>query len=240
VESALTTILRIERASLTVAGRTDAGVHARGQVCHVDLPAEVLAETSLERLTYRLSRLLPEDIRVRRVTLAPGGFDARFSACWRRYVYRVSDDPFAVDPLTRHTVLWWPRRLDVPVMHRAAQPLLGEHDFAAFCKRRDGATTIRTLHELTWTREGDRVTARVVADAFCHHMVRALVGCLLTVGEGHQDEVWPGLVLEGRSRDPRVRVVSAHGLSLEEVGYPVDDAELAAQAAQARAVRTMA
>jgi tRNA pseudouridine38-40 synthase len=209
-------------------------------VCHFNLPAEVLAVTSLERLTYRLSRLLPEDIRVRRVTLAPGGFDARFSACWRRYVYRVSDDPFAVDPLTRHTVLWWPRRLDVPVMHRAAQPLLGEHDFAAFCKRRDGATTIRTLHELTWTREGDRVTARVVADAFCHHMVRALVGCLLTVGEGRQDEVWPGLVLEGRSRDPRVRVVSAHGLSLEEVGYPVDDAELAAQAAQARAVRTMA
>lgn len=239
VESALTTILRIDDARLTVAGRTDAGVHARGQVCHVGVPVAALADASLERLAYRMSRLLPDDIRVRRVTVAPDGFDARFSASWRRYAYRVCDDPVGADPLQRRTVLWWPRPLDVPAMNRAAQPLLGEHDFAAFCKQRDGATTIRTLQELSWEREGDLLTARVVADAFCHHLVRSLVGCLLAVGEGRQGEEWPGLVLKGRSRDPRVRVVSAHGLSLEEVGYP-PEAELAARAAQSRTVRTMA
>ncbi len=238
LELALTTVLRLDSARLTVAGRTDAGVHARGQVCHVDLPATALADVSLDRLAHRLSRLLPDDVRVRRVVLAADGFDARFSATWRRYAYRICDDPTGADPLQRHTVLWWPRRLDVPAMNRAAQPLLGEHDFAAFCKRRDGATTIRTLHELTWAREGDRVTARVVANAFCHHMVRALVGCLLTVGEGRQDEVWPGLVLQARSRDPRVRVVPARALSLEEVGYP-PDTELAAHTLRGRTVRTM-
>ncbi len=239
IESALALILRIEHASLTVAGRTDAGVHARGQVCHVDVPGEALADVSLERLTYRLARLLPDDVRVRRVALAPEGFDARFSACWRRYAYRVSDNPVGVDPLLRRTVLWWPRPLDVPLMNRAAEPLLGEHDFAAFCKQREGATTIRTLREFTWTREADVVTARVVADAFCHNMVRSLVGCLLAVGEGRQGEEWPHLVLQGRARDPRVPVVAPHGLTLEEVGYPAD-AELATRAARARAVRTSA
>ena len=238
LESALTTVLRLDSARLTVAGRTDAGVHARGQVCHVDLPATALADVSLDRLAHRLSRLLPDDVRVRRVVLAAEGFDARFSACWRRYAYRVCDDPLGADPLQRRTVLWWPRPLDVPAMNRAARPLLGEHDFAAFCKKRDGATTIRTLQELAWVRAGDLVTARVVADAFCHHMVRSLVGCLLAVGEGRYGEDWPGLVLQGRSRDPRVRVVWAHGLSLEEVGYP-PDAELADHAVRVRAVRTV-
>ena len=238
LETAIAQILRLEEAVLTVAGRTDAGVHARGQVCHVDVPRTALADVSVERLTYRLARLLPDDVRVRRVAPAADGFDARFSARWRRYAYRLCDNPVGVDPLLRHTVLWWPKPLDVRAMNQAAQWLLGEHDFAAFCKQRDGASSIRTLRELSWTRVADMVTGRVVADAFCHNMVRSLVGCLLGVGEGRQPEEWPGLVLKGRTRDPRVTVVAPHGLTLEEVGYP-SDAELGIHAARARAVRTL-
>ncbi len=239
LESALTTVLRIPQAPLTVAGRTDTGVHARGQVCHVDLPVGVLAGFPPELLMHRLSRLLPDDVRVRRVSTAAAGFDARFSACWRRYSYVVCDDPCGADPLQRHAVLWWPRRIDVPAMNRAAQPLLGEQDFAAFCKQRDGATTIRTLHELLWLREDDLLTARVVADAFCHHLVRSLVGCLLAVGDGRQAEDWPEEVLRAGKRDPRVQVVAPRGLTLDEVAYP-PDAELAARAGDARAMRSLA
>lgn len=237
LESALAAVLRVERPRLTVAGRTDAGVHARGQVCHVDLPEGALVETPLDRLSHRLSRLLPDDVRVRRVAAAPPEFDARFSAKWRRYAYRVCDHPSGADPLERHAMLWWSRRLDASAMNRAAEPLLGVYDFAAFCKQRDGATTIRTLLELAWARESDVLTARVVADAFCHHLVRALVGCLLAVGDGRQPESWPAEVLAAGERDPRVQVVAPHGLTLEEVGYPAD-AGLAARARDARALRS--
>lgn len=239
LESAVATVLRLEGAALTVAGRTDAGVHARGQVCHVDVPAEALADVSVDRLTCRLSRVLPADVRVRRIAAAPEGFDARFSALWRRYAYRVCDDPVTADPLQRGTVLWWPRRLDVAAMNVAAAPLLGEHDFAAFCKPREGATTIRTLQDFSWTRSDGEVVARVVADAFCHAMVRSLVGCLLPVGADSRAVGWPAEVLRRRTRDSRVHVVPAHGLTFEEVGYPPDD-ELSARAAAARAVRSLA
>lgn len=221
LEAALATILRLDEVRLTVAGRTDAGVHARGQVCHVDLPADMLADLELDRLTGRLGRLLPDDVRVRRIVGASAGFDARFSAIWRRYAYRVCDDRTGADPLTRHSVLTWPRRLDVDAMNRAAEKLLGEHDFAAFCKRREGATTVRALQELSWSRDGDMLTARVVAGAFCHNMIRSLVGCLLVVGEGKQPDDWPAALLAGRVRDPRVAVIPPSGLTLEEVGYPV-------------------
>lgn len=238
LESALATVLRLPHTTLTVAGRTDAGVHARGQVCHVDVPTGSLVDVSLARLAYRLSRLLPADVRVRRVSRAPAGFDARFSALWRRYAYRVSDDPMGADPQLRRSVLWWPRPLDVPAMNAAAARLFGEHDFAAFCKPREGATTIRTLLEFTWERKADVLTARVIADAFCHNMVRSLVGCLLAVGDGRQAVEWPEQVLRGAVRDPRVHVVAAHGLTLEEVGYPADG-ELASQASTTRAVRSL-
>ncbi len=220
LEAAIATVLRLPDVRLTVAGRTDAGVHARGQVCHVDLESAALVAIGVDRLTWRLARLLPEDLRVRRVTAAPEAFDARFSATWRRYAYQICDDLGEADPLRRHAVLAWPRRLDTDAMNAAASLLLGEHDFAAFCKQREGATTTRSLRELAWTRSGPLLTARVVADAFCHHMVRALVGALLTVGEGRQPVEWPAAVLRAEVRDPRVTVVAAHGLSLEEVGYP--------------------
>jgi tRNA pseudouridine38-40 synthase len=169
---------------------------------------------------------------------APDGFDARFSALWRRYSYRVCDDPARADPLRRHETLWTPRRLDLAAMNEAAASLTGEHDFAAFCRRREGATTVRTLRVLDWQRDPDEVVvATVVADAFCHNMVRALVGALLAVGEGRRPPGWPAEVLAAALRDPAVRVVPPHGLCLEEVGYPEPE-ELAARAAETRQRRT--
>ncbi len=272
---------------LTVAGRTDAGVHARGQVVHADVPASAWTTLAGQGAAQgasqdpgrgvaqdpgqghgkagpltRLAAVLPPDVRVHAVGPAPDGFDARFSALWRRYSYRVCDNPARADPLRRHETLWTPRRLDLAAMNEAAASLAGEHDFAAFCRRREGATTVRTLRVLHWHRDArdardargaddrpdggpgdgpdDRrgvAVATVVADAFCHNMVRALVGALLAVGEGRRPPGWPAEVLAAAVRDPAVRVVPPHGLCLEEVGYPKPE-ELAARAAQTRNRRT--
>ncbi|MBC9717335.1 tRNA pseudouridine(38-40) synthase TruA [Streptomyces sp. TRM66268-LWL] len=239
IEDALRTVTRsAETYQLTVAGRTDAGVHARGQVAHVDLPQELWAEHE-EKLLRRLAGRLPHDVRVWKVAEAPSGFNARFSAIWRRYAYRVTDNPGGVDPLLRGHVLWhdWP--LDVAAMNEAAAQLLGEHDFAAYCKKREGATTIRTLQELRLERGADGIiTATVRADAFCHNMVRSLIGALLFVGDGHRGADWPGKVLAAGVRDSAVHVVRPHGLTLEEVGYPADEL-LAARNIEARNKRTL-
>ncbi|GAU67543.1 tRNA pseudouridine synthase [Streptomyces sp. NBRC 110611] len=239
IEDALRTVTRSsETYELTVAGRTDAGVHARGQVAHVDLPEALWAEHR-EKLLKRLAGRLPKDVRVWSAAEAPDGFNARFSAIWRRYAYRVTDHPGGVDPLLRGHVLWhdWP--LDVDAMNEAARALLGEHDFAAYCKRREGATTIRTLQELSLERGADGiVTATVRADAFCHNMVRSLIGALLFVGDGHRPPEWPGKVLAAGVRDSAVHVVRPHGLTLEEVGYPADDL-LRARNKEARNRRTL-
>jgi tRNA pseudouridine38-40 synthase len=217
VEDAIATVLRLDvPAPLTVAGRTDAGVHARGQVAHVDLGDEV-EPAALER---RLRRVLPGDIAVRAVTVAPPGFDARFSALERRYVYRCTDG--VPDPLERSSVVAMTKPLDIGAMNAAAEHLRGEHDFASFCKKRDGATTIRTLLELSTSRVADRIETTVRADAFCHSMVRALMGALVAVGEGRYRPAWAGEILAGAVRDPRVKVMPAHGLTLEEVVYPAD------------------
>ncbi|WP_405778045.1 tRNA pseudouridine(38-40) synthase TruA [Streptomyces sp. NBC_00859] len=239
LESAIRTVTRSSLTyDLTVAGRTDAGVHARGQVAQVDLPQEVWAEHR-GMLLRRLSGRLPQDVRVWRVAEAPPGFNARFSAIWRRYAYRVSDRPGGVDPLLRGHVLWHDRELDLPAMNAASQALIGEHDFAAYCKKREGATTIRTLQHLFWERGADGiVTGTVRADAFCHNMVRSLVGALLSVGDGHRPVEWPGEVLAVAVRDSSVRVVRPHGLTLEEVGYPADEL-LAARSREARNMRTL-
>ncbi|MEU1310002.1 tRNA pseudouridine(38-40) synthase TruA [Streptomyces cinnamoneus] len=239
IEAALRTVTRSQETyELTVAGRTDAGVHARGQVAHVDLPAEVWAEHE-DKLLRRLAGRLSHDVRVWKVAEAPAGFNARFSAIWRRYAYRVVDHVGGVDPLLRGHVLWhdWP--LDVDAMNAAAQRLVGEHDFAAYCKKREGATTIRTLQQLSWERDTSGViTATVRADAFCHNMVRSLVGAMLFVGDGHRPVEWPGKVLAAGVRDSAVHVVRPHGLTLEEVGYPADS-ELAARNLAARNKRTL-
>jgi tRNA pseudouridine38-40 synthase len=237
LEAALMTVLRLPTpAALTVAGRTDAGVHARGQVSHLDVPADL--EVPVLELERRLNGTLPDDIRVHRVSLAPDGFDARFSAVWRRYAYRLSDGPESADPLRRHEVLPWPWPLDLAAMNAASAELTGEHDFAAYCKRREGATTIRALLDFSWSRTpAGLVVARVVADAFCHSMVRALVGALLAVGTGRKPVSWPAAVLSAGVRDSAVQVVPARGLTLEEVGYP-PDGELAARADEARRMRS--
>jgi tRNA pseudouridine38-40 synthase len=221
VEEALGRVLRVPAPPrLTVAGRTDAGVHARGQVAHADVPAQSWAPVA-GTAVHRMARALPPDVRIRAMALAPAGFDARFSALCRRYSYRVCDEPAAADPVRRNETLWHPRRLDLALMNAAARACLGNHDFAAFCRRREGATTIRTLLRLDWARDGDGVAvAAVEADAFCHNMVRALVGALLAVGDGRRPPEWPGQVLAAGVRDPGVHVAPPHGLCLEDVRYP--------------------
>ncbi|MFH9722810.1 tRNA pseudouridine(38-40) synthase TruA [Streptomyces sp. NPDC017254] len=239
IEDALRTVTRSkETYELTVAGRTDSGVHARGQVAHVDLPVELWAEHH-DKLLRRLAGRLSHDVRIWSLTEAPSGFNARFSAIWRRYTYRVTDNPGGVDPLQRGHVLWHDWALDMDAMNEAAAALVGEHDFAAYCKRREGATTIRTLQELRWERRADGVMeATVKADAFCHNMVRSLVGALLFVGDGHRPVDWPGKVLAAGVRDSAVHVVRPHGLTLEEVGYPADEL-LAARNLEARNKRSL-
>lgn len=232
LEQVLATVARDAPARLTVAGRTDAGVHARGQVAHVDLAPEVAEDRLLLR---RLNGLLPADVRVHKVRVVPAAFDARFSALWRRYRYRVADGPEAVDPLRRRDTLAWPRPLDLDLLREAAAGLVGEHDFAAYCRRREGATTVRGVLGLDWRRE-DVLVMEITADAFCHSMVRSLVGALIAVGEGRRAVSWPASLLQRAQRATDVPVAPPHGLCLEAVGYP-PDADLAARQQVTRALR---
>lgn len=239
LEDALARVMRLDPAPvLTVAGRTDAGVHAGGQVAHVVVPQVAYSQVN-GTMPRRLAGLLPPDVRVNKVTVAPEGFDARFSALRRRYEYRVCDDPIGVPPLHRHDTVWHPRPLNLDRMNAAAALLVGEHDFAAYCKKREGATTIRRLLRYEWERRGERLAvATVEADAFCHSMVRALVGALLSVGDGRRNVEWPAEVLLAQVRDSAVKVAPAHGLSLEEISYPPNK-NLAARAQETRRVRTL-
>ncbi|MGN6409049.1 MAG: tRNA pseudouridine synthase A [Curtobacterium sp.] len=250
LEAALATVFTRwgEPPLLTVAGRTDAGVHATGQVAHLDLtPAQWDAlvakrgsgRSPLDGLVKRVNGIAgPEgDVVVTRASVAPEGFDARFSPLWRRYSYRIADADAPRDPRRRGHTVWHPTRLDPAAMERGALRLLGLHDFATFCKPREGATTIRTLQEFRWDREPDGVlVARLQADAFCHSMVRAMVGATIAVGEGRfgADRLEELRVAEARTSE--FKVAPAKGLTLTEVGYPADD-ELAARASQTRARR---
>ena len=254
LERALAQVLRRDDLPhLVVAGRTDAGVNARGQVAHQDVPAGapapvingirmpdpaseshtqiplIMGGEGQPPLVRRLNGTLPHDIRIRRVALAHPDFDARWCGLSRTYSYRIADRPEAVDPLRRHDTLHWPRPLDLDAMREASQQLVGLHDFAAFCKKREGATTIRTLLRLDWLRDDDAVLiATVQADAFCHSMVRSLMGALIAVGEGRQPATWPASLLSLDSRSSGVLVAPPQGLTLEHVEYPPDD-QLAAR-----------
>lgn len=221
--------------SVVVAGRTDAGVHAIGQVVHVDVVVDDTGVPDLARMCRRWNRYLPPDVRVLDARVAPPGFDARFSAIRRHYRYRVSDAPWGVDPLRRRDTLAWGRPLAVEAMNIASQALLGLNDFGAFCKRRQGATTIRELQRFVWRRVDDHlIEAEVSADAFCHSMVRSLVGALLQVGEGKRDVDWPAGLL--RTGERHSHVAPPHALTLVAVDYPPDD-QLSARADQTRAIR---
>jgi tRNA pseudouridine38-40 synthase len=236
LEEWLPKVLRLgSPVSLVCAGRTDAGVHARGQVAHVDLPDGVIEDDGTA-LTGRLGRALVDDLVVRRISAAAPGFDARFSAIWRRYVYRLFDAATPPDPLVRHYVARIREEVDLDAMNAAAPALLGLHDFAAFCRQRQGASTIRTLLNLSAERRHDIVEITVRADAFCHSMVRSIVGALVAIGSGRRDLRWLAEVLDHAVRDPSVTVMPAHGLTLEEVGYPPDD-QLGSRAKAARSRR---
>jgi tRNA pseudouridine38-40 synthase len=227
---------------LTVAGRTDSGVHAVGQVAHLDVDDVDSVDGSgadWADVRRRWNGLLPPDVRITGVRPAAAGFDARFSALSRTYAYRVSDDPAGPAPLRRHDTLGWPRPLDAAAMQRAGELLLGEHDFAAYCRRREGATTIRALLRLDWRRQDDGVLVGTVrADAFCHSMVRSLVGALLAVGDGRRPADWPAGLLARTGRANEVTVAPARGLTLLCVTYPSDD-ELADRAVETRRLRTV-
>lgn len=230
-------VLRLPQApTLVVAGRTDAGVHARAQVCHVDIDALSDPSSDLER---RLRRVLPPDIVVRAVRPAPAGFDARFSASWRRYCYRVVEADGFPDPLHRGHVVRVPHGLNVSTLNAAGEMLRGLRDFAPFCRPREGATTIRDLREIEASRRPDGVVEIwLLADAFCHSMVRSLVGALTAVGCGRRNLAWLEDVAATGHRHSDVLVMPAAGLTLEAIGYPADE-QLAERAAQARSVRTL-
>ncbi|WP_372451424.1 tRNA pseudouridine(38-40) synthase TruA [Mycolicibacter acidiphilus] len=246
LEETLTTGFRVPL-RLFAAGRTDTGVHATGQVAHVDVPAEALPnayprtrrpgdEPEFLPLTRRLARFLPPDVRVLRIERAPADFDARFSALRRHYAYRLSTAPYGVVPQQARYITAWSRDLDVDAMTAASRELLGLNDFAAFCRHRDGATTIRDLQRLDWERDGDLVTAHVTADAFCWSMVRSVVGALLAVGEGRRDAAWCRELLLAERRSSDFTAAPARGLTLVAVDYPPDH-QLAARIRVTRDLR---
>ena len=272
---ALSTILRVP-VQLTVAGRTDAGVHASHQVVHFDVdteawqalagrngvdPAQALrrrTQALLKRAANPKTTSRPElglvalgesagngaDIVVGAVSQVGGDFDARFSALRRTYRYRVADGVARPDPRLRSSVLWTDQELDLEAMNRSLQPLLGEHEFLSYCKPRQGASTIRSLLAAAWSRPESGVDAglavfEVSADAFCHHMVRSLVGATLTVGQGRNSEEWPAVLLARRSRELAAPLAPAHGLTLEAITYP-EPRRWAEQAQAARVLRTSA
>ncbi|NKY56872.1 tRNA pseudouridine(38-40) synthase TruA [Nocardia flavorosea] len=233
LEESLGKVLR-EPVQLTVAGRTDAGVHAEGQVAHFDTAADV----DPDKLIHRMAKFLPRDVRIAGIRPVSTEFDARFSAIRRHYVYRLTTAPYGADPLAARSVVGC-RPVDLEAMRAASRTLLGLHDFAAFCRRREGATTIRELQRYEWVRDGHRLDAYVSADAFCWSMVRSLVGAVLAVGEGRRTPEWVAGLLEERQRSSSVTVAPAHGLSLIGVDYPAES-ELAARNAQTREVRSIA
>lgn len=251
LDDALSTIFRIP-ARVFAAGRTDTGVHATGQVAHVDVPNERVAlayprtprpgDAEFAALVRRLAKLLPEDVRVRQIARAPAGFDARFSALRRHYAYRLTLAPWGAEPQQSRFVTPWRRPLDVGAMTTASKHLLGLHDFAAFCRSRPGATTIRDLQRLDWVLDGDPrtglLTGHVTADAFCWSMVRSLVGALLAVGEGRREPDWCASLLGAAGRSSEFAAAPARGLTLIGVDYP-PDGELVARSAVTRSVRTL-
>jgi len=246
LDEALTTVFRAS-VRLRAAGRTDTGVHATGQVAHVDVPDDALphayprspraGEPEFLPLVRRLGRLLPADVRIRRIVRAAAGFDARFSALRRHYIYRLSTAAYGVEPHQARYIIAWPRPLDVDAMMAASRNLLGLHDFAAFCRHREGATTIRDLQRLDWAHDGHLITAYVTADAFCWSMVRSLVGALLTVGEHRRTAMWCSALLTSTQRSSDFAAAPPRGLTMVGVDYP-PESELEARTLITRELRT--
>jgi tRNA pseudouridine38-40 synthase len=232
VEKAIGTITQTKIDSI-VAGRTDAGVHASGQVIHVDVPESI----NLDEIAYKLNRILDTDVRVMGVSIAPPAFHARFSALRRHYTYRILDANKVIPPLHRYDVTSWYKPLDVDRMNEASKLLLGDHDFAAYCKFREGATTIRQLQRFEWVRDSEGyLVGDIVADAFCYSMVRNLVGAVVCVADGRFGPEWIQETLTNKVRVSDSLVFPACGLTLHQVDYP-SDSELLERAAKTVARR---
>lgn len=246
IEDALSMVLR-SPISLTVAGRTDAGVHASGQVAHADVPTESLRQRSIDgdvgRLVRRLTKLLPTDVRVFGVRQVSPHFDARFAALSRSYTYRVTTHPAGALPTRARDTAVWNKPVDIERMQQTADLMVGLSNFAAFCKPREHATTIREVHAFRWEdasseHEPELYLAHITADAFCWNMVRALTAACLTVGEGRQDPEWARGLLLADAREPTLRLAPACGLTLTGVTYPRDE-DLAARAEVTRDRRSL-
>jgi tRNA pseudouridine38-40 synthase len=218
IEKALSTISQ-SAIDTVVAGRTDAGVHATGQVIHVDVPETI----NLDEIAYKLNRILDEDVRIMNVHIAPEGFHARFSALRRTYTYKILDRNLPIPPISRYDIASWYRPLDPEIMNTASELVLGHHDFAAFCKFKEGGTTIRTLEKFEWERQGDLLVSTIIADAFCYSMVRNLVGAVVCVADGRKDPTWMEELLTNKERVSDSLVFPARGLTLSSVEYPTDD-----------------
>ena len=240
IESALKTLYRSDLETV-VAGRTDAGVHASGQVIHVDLPIGGASDFGFEfeDLGYRLNRILSDEIRIKEVVRAPENFHARFGALRRHYVYKIQDGSGLIEPVKRLDITPWYRELDLTKMNSAAALLLGEHDFFSYAKFREHATTIRNLERFDFVRDQDGlIISHISADAFCYNMVRALIGTMVYIGEGRFPESWAKEILERRERPSDSVVFPAKGLTFIGVEYP-EDSELAARANKAMAIREL-
>ena len=219
VEKALTTATQ-SKIETIVAGRTDAGVHATGQVIHVDVPDTL----NLDDLSYKLNRMLDTDVRVMKVAVVNGPFNARFSALRRHYTYKILDGNQTISPLDRLDVASWYRVLDVDLMNQASALMLGSHDFAAYCKFREGSTTVRNLQRFEWRRDSAGfLIGDVVADSFCYSMVRNLVGAVVCVADGRFGPEWIEQTLANKVRISDSLVFPACGLTLRQVDYPTDD-----------------
>ncbi len=210
--------LRLEKIKTVGAGRTDAGVHARGQVVHFDVSQDLWSK--VKDPMYKFRRMLPADIQVRKVSIAHPEFDARYSALTRRYSYTISDSIDGLDPLNSRYVLDYRKKLDHHAMNKASQELIGLNDFYAFCKTRAGSTTVRNLIKFNWSRKSNFVICEVIADAFCYSMVRGLVAAIIQVGDGKRDISWPKEIMQKRKKITDLNVVPANALVLEEVTYP--------------------
>ena len=215
-----------------VAGRTDAGVHASGQVCHVDLP-----ENEYTDIAYRLNRILTEEIRIKSVERTSPDFHARFGALRRHYIYKIKDGNGYIEPTARLDIAPWYRDLNVDLMNQAAATLIGEHDFFSYARYRENATTIRELQRFEFERnEYGLIIARLSADAFLYNMVRSLIGTMVYIGEGRFNTDWAREILEKRERPSDSLVFPAKGLTFTGVDYPADS-ELHARILKTMAIR---
>ena len=230
MEEVFAQLMRTDRLVITCAGRTDAGVHSVGQVFHIDVPAD--RYPGRQDMVYKLNAILSEDVSVTDIDIAPDGFDARFSALSRSYRYLINDG--VRNPVTRRHVYNYGWKLDVDLMVEGAKHLLGLHDFAAFCKQKEFATTIREVQEMSVYRDDSGVIHfDITADAFCYSMVRAIVGALVDIGAGRRDPSWIGEYLAGQTKVPAVFVAPALGLTFMKVTYPSDD-QLAARSLETK------